>query len=337
MVEKKAVLFGITCLLLALLLNFAIVIQEGEIGISYVLGSLQNKTHLPGLHFVLIWPFVRISRVNIRPQTDQVFKVACGTSDGLTLIFETIDVGNTLPKERALSVIRDYGEDYDTYLIKDKIRHQMQVICAERTTNEIYVTHFEKIDDLLQEFLKDQNAKSGLMIDFVRLSKPLIPEKLKERYEAIATERLGVRVETERQQRMMKEAETKTLIEKQNIELGVLKTEGERNQMLRQADTKKLLYEHEITMQILKQESDRNQTIHQSQVKKLLADNEYIISNLQMKTMEQEYLIPGRIAVLISQTLANALANNSKFVLGTNNDLQTLLVSTLAMLNISLV
>jgi len=77
-------------------------VSEGNLGIFYSFGSLTQQTFLPGLYFRAPWPITAASQVNIRPQTDQIHKVLCGTTDGLNLIFEQVDVGNTLSADNVL-------------------------------------------------------------------------------------------------------------------------------------------------------------------------------------------------------------------------------------------
>eukprot|EP01006_Ploeotia_vitrea_P004661 TRINITY_DN115121_c0_g1_i1.p1 TRINITY_DN115121_c0_g1~~TRINITY_DN115121_c0_g1_i1.p1 ORF type:complete len:309 (-),score=50.41 TRINITY_DN115121_c0_g1_i1:51-977(-) len=184
-------------------------VSEGHIGIYYRWGKLMSDTTTPGLHLVapvVTWP----SQVLTRPQTDIVRHVECTTNDGLKLNFANIDVGNTLPSGNALATVRRYGEEYDVYLVKDKIRHQIAVICSNMTAHEIFLTRFDEVDDQLFRFLQSENDRleSGLQIDFVRLAKPTLPKMIAVNYEQIATEKTMLKVELEKQARLLKEAET---------------------------------------------------------------------------------------------------------------------------------
>jgi regulator of protease activity HflC (stomatin/prohibitin superfamily) len=187
-------------------------IDEGNIGIRYEFGRLTDMNYSPGIKFSLPYPINIFSQVNIRPQTDTVEKIYCGTNDGLILTFDTIDVGNTLPENKVNDVIRKYGEDYDRYLVKDKIRHQINVICSTLSFHEVFIEQFDDIDNRLFNFLQEQNVESGLIINFVRLTKPNLPPQIKSNYERIAEERTALKVEMDTQERKKKQAETEKLV-----------------------------------------------------------------------------------------------------------------------------
>ena len=288
-----------------------ITVREGELGVQYVFGSLSNTTYHAGIHvspqFLISW----VSKVDIRPQTDQVLSVACGTSDGLTLVFENVDVGNTLPEERVLDTIRRYGESYDSYLVKDKIRHQMQVICASMTSHEVFNTRFHEIDDLLQAFLVsvNQDLDSGLIIDFVRLSKPVIPPGIRANYEKLAEEKTMLKVESEKQERLKKEAETQQMLLKSNLALTLQKS-----QMELQITAEKAQVENEIKNKRILAEEEFNKV--QNRINEDRARAEANAQREQTSALQELYAVPGYTALESSKTLASAMGPHDKFFFG---------------------
>jgi regulator of protease activity HflC (stomatin/prohibitin superfamily) len=205
-------LYYLAILIVPILYLCSYQVTEGNIGIIYRFGQLQQTYYKSGLHLKSPYPIEKSSQIDIRPQTDTVDKVFCGTKDGLGLIFESIEVGNTLYETYALSTIMMYGENYDKYLVKDKVSHQTNVICSSLTAQEIYIDKFDTLDDLLLEFLKKENVQSGLDINFVRLKKPTLPHEIKIKYEKIAEEKVALQVAVETQARKMKETDTERLI-----------------------------------------------------------------------------------------------------------------------------
>jgi len=55
-------------------------------------------------------------------QTDKVNNVPCGTSGGVNVLFEQIEVVNRLKKELALETVKQYTVNYDKLWIFDKIQ-----------------------------------------------------------------------------------------------------------------------------------------------------------------------------------------------------------------------
>lgn len=139
-----------------------------------------------------------------------VRNVHCATSDGVNTFFAGIDVGNTLLACDVIQVVRRFGEEYDQYLVMAKIRHRMNEICSTMTSDDVFIKRFDEIDDLLFTFLQDQQTRlaSPLVIDFVRLAKPTLPNELQRRYNEIAEQKAALKVEFEKQARVFKEEET---------------------------------------------------------------------------------------------------------------------------------
>lgn len=286
-------------------------VREGDVGIQYVFGSLTNTTFAAGCHIDSYWFFGRISHVNVRPQTDQVTNVACGTADGLSLVIESIDIGNSLSEHHVLNTIRKYGENYDTYLVKDKIRHQTQVICANMTSHEVFNTRFHEIDDLLQNFLVlvNQELNSGLSIDFVRLSKPVIPLAIRVQYEQLAEEKTKLKVETERQDRLKKEAETKQmLLEKE------LKRELDKSHMDLQIAAEKSQNENQIEMQRILAKEENGKV--ENRIKTAKDQVEANAQRLHAASLDELYAVAGYKEQLLAQHFATAIGPQAKFFFG---------------------
>lgn len=305
-------ILAIVLLALCCLMMFSIfTVHEGYIGVCYVLGSLQDTTYGAGIHWNQYWILGRIAHVNVRPQTDQITLVGCGTSDGLALVFENVDVGNTLPPQHVIETIRKYGEDYDTYLIKDKIRHQMQVICAGMTSHEVFNTRFHEIDDLLQNFLimTNQELKSGLDIDFVRLSKPIIPNGIRQNYEKLAEEKAMLKVEVEKQARLQKEAETRHMLQEKDLQLVL-----HRSQMDLQITAEKAQNENEIKHHRILSDEKNNQV--ENRMREQKAQTDAAVQSLQASSLKDLYSIDGFKETLFAEHLSKSFGTNTKFFFG---------------------
>ena len=51
--------------------------------------------------------------------------IPCGTSGGVMVYFEKIEVVNRLKKDLAIKTIRNYTTEYDKIWIYDKIHHEI--------------------------------------------------------------------------------------------------------------------------------------------------------------------------------------------------------------------
>ena len=57
-------------------------------------------------------------------QTDKVTNIPCGTSGGVMLMFDKVEVVNRLKRELAYETIKNYTIDYDKTWIFDKIQYK---------------------------------------------------------------------------------------------------------------------------------------------------------------------------------------------------------------------
>lgn len=188
---------------------------EGNVGIYYRLGRLHSDITDSGTHLKLPWPITSASYVQITPQTDPIYNVKCGAGDGTQLIFDQVDIGNYLKKDYVYRTIKRFGEYYDDYLVKDKVRAQINVICSGLTSQEIYIDKFDTLDDMLLKFLQEYNeneSESGVVVQFVRMSKPTLPRTLQENYDKIANEKTARKVAEEQKLRLEQENKNKLLV-----------------------------------------------------------------------------------------------------------------------------
>lgn len=56
--------------------------------------------------------YQEVVRINLMIQTDIITRVPCGTSNGLLIIFDKIEVVNRLEKRHAYRTVLNYTEEY---------------------------------------------------------------------------------------------------------------------------------------------------------------------------------------------------------------------------------
>jgi regulator of protease activity HflC (stomatin/prohibitin superfamily) len=184
-------------------------IEEGHVGIYYYGGQLSKTITEPGIH-VLIPLLTTYHQVQISVQTDEVRNIPCGTSGGVMIYFDKIEVVNKLKKEYVYDTIKNYTLNYDRMWIYDKIHHEINQFCSQHTLQEVFIDLFETLDESLVEALqKDCEIWApGIEILSIRVTKPRIPEKIKKNYEEIEAAKTQYLIVSENQKVKLQEAET---------------------------------------------------------------------------------------------------------------------------------
>ncbi|KAL7056475.1 hypothetical protein AAHC03_020768 [Spirometra sp. Aus1] len=143
-------------------------------------------------------------------QTDEVKNVPCGTSGGVVIYFDRIEVVNLLSASSAYDIVKNYSADYDKTLIYNKVHHELNQFCSIHTLQEVYIDLFDQIDENLKKALQaDLNTMApGLIIQAVRVTKPKIPENIRRNYESMEAEKTKLLIAQQRQKVVEKEAET---------------------------------------------------------------------------------------------------------------------------------
>lgn len=192
------------------MLNFAVhKIEEGHVGVYYRGGALLRSTSEPGYHVMM--PFITTFRsVQTTLQTDEVKNVPCGTSGGVMIYFDRIEVVNLLAIDKVYDTVKNYTADYDKTLIYNKIHHELNQFCSVHNLQEVYINLFDQIDENLKTALQQDLTvlAPGLFIQAVRVTKPKIPEQIRKNYETMEGEKTKLMITTERQKVVEKEAET---------------------------------------------------------------------------------------------------------------------------------
>lgn len=184
-------------------------IEEGHTGVYYRGGALLTTTSGPGFHLML--PFITSYKsVQTTLQTDEVKNVPCGTSGGVMIYFDRIEVVNFLVPSAVYDIVRNFTADYDKALIFNKVHHELNQFCSVHTLQEVYIGLFDQIDENLKLTLQEDltSMAPGLIIQAVRVTKPNIPESIRRNYELMESEKTKLLIAAQTQKVVEKEAET---------------------------------------------------------------------------------------------------------------------------------
>merc|ERR1719213_738215 len=156
-------------------------------------------------------PFLTsVRNVQTTLQTDEVKNVPCGTSGGVMIYFDRIEVVNVLQPSAVYDIVKNYTADYDKPLIFDKVHHELNQFCSGHTLQEVYIELFDQIDENLKNALQSDllEMAPGLKVHSVRVTKPKIPEAIRKNYELMEAEKTKLLISTQRQKVIEKDAET---------------------------------------------------------------------------------------------------------------------------------
>uniref|UniRef100_A0A6I8PJ74 Erlin n=1 Tax=Ornithorhynchus anatinus TaxID=9258 RepID=A0A6I8PJ74_ORNAN len=141
MSQAGAVAAGAAGLLAVLLYASIHRIDEGHLAVYYRGGALLTSPSGPGYHIML--PFITTYRsVQTTLQTDEVKNVPCGTSGGVMIYIDRIEVVNMLAPCAVFDIVKNYTADYDKTLIFNKIHHELNQFCSAHTLQEVYIELF---------------------------------------------------------------------------------------------------------------------------------------------------------------------------------------------------
>merc|ERR1719481_688164 len=188
----------------------------------------------------MMLPFLTsVRNIQTTLQTDEVKNVPCGTSGGVMIYFDRIEVVNVLQPGAVFDTVKNFTADYDKPLIFDKVHHELNQFCSGHNLQEVYIELFDQIDENLKASLQRDLTEMapGLKVMSVRVTKPKIPETIRKNYELMESEKTKLLISTQRQKVIEKDAETerkKAVIEAEK-EAQVAKIKYEQNILEKEA------------------------------------------------------------------------------------------------------
>merc|ERR1719508_364329 len=150
----------------------------------------------------MMLPFITTYRsIQTTLQTDAINNVPCGTSGGVMIYFDRIEVVNVLKSNAVFDIVKNYTADYDKPLIFDKVHHELNQFCSGHNLQEVYIDLFDQIDENLKTSIQNDlmDMAPGLKVISVRVTKPKIPEAIRKNYELMEGEKTKLLISTQRQ------------------------------------------------------------------------------------------------------------------------------------------
>lgn len=285
-------------------------------------GALLDQTSSPGYHLMI--PFLTSFReIQVTLQTDEVKNVPCGTSGGVMIYFDRIEVVNILQASSVHEIVRNYTADYDKTLIYNKIHHELNQFCSVHSLQEVYIDLFDQIDENLRTALQaDLNAMAtGLYVTAVRVTKPKIPEAIRKNYELMEGEKTKLLISEQHQKVVEKDAETerkKSIIEAETTrKKAIIGAETERNKSIIEAEKNAQVSKIQLLQKINEKESFKKMSLIEDEMysfrEKMKADVEMYIAK-QRASANKLLLTPEYLELKKYEYMAS----NSKIFFGPN-------------------
>ena len=81
------------------------------------------------------------------------------------------------------------------------MHHELNQFCSSHTLQEVYIDLFDQIDENLKTALQADLTKMapGLTVQAVRVTKPKIPEVIRQNYESMEGEKTKLLISTQKQ------------------------------------------------------------------------------------------------------------------------------------------
>ena len=164
-------------------------IPEGYVGVYKWLGQVQDNLITEATLYNPI--LSSIDLIKYVEDTDEVHNVKCVSKEGVDITLKSIQIANKIDTGSVIPVVKQYGIDYDKKLVLAPLEQKMREVCADMTVDELEISRFKELDDILKNDIQSQINSKNLKIDvtWVRITGILVPKEIKEKRLALASEK----------------------------------------------------------------------------------------------------------------------------------------------------
>jgi len=287
-------------------------IHEGNVGVYYKYGALQERVSDPGVHFLL--PFIEdFKEVRIRPETFTMEDVRAITKDGIENTFKELTTITTVRKDKLVPMTKKFGTDFKKALVFDRIKEELRIFCANHTIDEVYNTMFLDIVDTVLTNVRTsikRLGEEGVEILNLVIPKPEIPADIAHNYKQVKVQW------------------TEQLVATQQQKTEKIKKETELIKALADAEREKQVLEIHIEEKILEKEGEKNISMINNEIRKEAEEND---AQIKKYKIEQEALANAQLHTpeYVKLHLAKSISNNTKFYFSENSAVGSILAKIL--------
>merc|ERR1712038_959757 len=277
-------------------------IHEGNVGIYFKHGALQERVTEPGVHFMM--PFVEDYReVRVRPETFTMEPIKAITKDGIENTFREITAITTIKKDKIITMTKQFGVDFKNVLVFDRIKENLRIFCANHTINEVYNTLFLSIVQQVLSNVKTSISRlgeGGIEVLNLVVPKPEIPEDIAQNYKQVKVQW------------------TEQLVANQTQKTEEIRKKTELVKAVADAERQKAVLEIKVQEQILEKEGEKNVSTINNEIRREAEQNEANILKYKIET-EAEANSKLYTDKFVQLNLARSLTNNTKFYFSGDN------------------
>merc|ERR1719195_889201 len=277
-------------------------IHEGNVGIYFRHGALQERVTEPGVHFMM--PFIEDFReVRVRPETFTMEPVKAITKDGIENTFREITAITTIKKDKIITMTKQFGVDFKNVLVFDRIKENLRIFCANHTINEVYNTLFLSIVQQVLTNVKTSISRlgeDGIEVLNLVVPKPEIPEDIAHNYKQVKVQW------------------TEQLVANQTQKTEAIKKKTELVKAVADAERQKAVLEIKVQEQILEKEGEKNVSSINNDIRREAEQNEANILKYKIET-EAEANAKLYTDKFVQLNVAKSLTNNTKFYFSGDN------------------
>lgn len=222
-------------------------IPEGHVGVYKWLGQVQPTIITSATFYNPM--FSTIELIKYIEDPDEVNNVKCVSKEGVDITIKSIQIANKINPESVINTVKLYGTNYDNKVVTDPLEQKMREVCAEMSVDELEITRFKELDDILKQDIQAQiNSKNlDITVTWVRITGIIVPPEIKVKRLALASEKAEKILVEERNKRVTAEKIHEESIAKKHgeIELQKAKAANEIRQINAQSEREIKMIEYQ--------------------------------------------------------------------------------------------
>ena len=186
--SRIAKLAGAVILIAGIVLQSAVMIDAGQIGVKVLFGKVQNDVLGSGLHFIN--PLMEIRSLDIKTQNytmsgtndegmktgDDAIRVL--TADGLEVTIDLTVLYKLLPSE-APKLVRETGVDYTDKIVRPLTRTKIRDNAVYYDAISVYSTKRDEFQSRIFKSIEDDFKVRGLVLEQLLVRNITLPQSVK--------------------------------------------------------------------------------------------------------------------------------------------------------------
>jgi len=291
---------GVAVAVAAVIMGFIIAsihtVEEGYVGVYYKYGAMLDAHTLPGMHMKDPVATTMV-QVMIRPETDKLPSMQASTQDGITILFDDIQVISRVNEAAVTTIIKRYGRKFKHALVFDRVREELRIFCANNTVDDVYNHRFlDIVDEVRKNVVATIKRLASGQIEILNLviSKPDIPNDIADNYKQVKVQW------------------TEQLVAKQKQATDEIKLKTEELRAIANAKRQKAVLEITLQEKLLQKEGEQNVSRLNNDI---IREQEENLANIEK--FKKETAAAANKALYskeyVQLQMALALANNTKF------------------------